>query len=315
MPGIKYITRVLRGVRFEKLNYVMGVVKQKSGHSKARTFCDILWCAARYGAGYYDYVMFGFYAMNGRQRDTYLTRVRNKKVCELMNQPGYGDEFDDKLRFNVRFADLSGRGEQSMVDLQLFASEGGDAASPSAPALSHAQAQQAIASGTMKADEGREASDVPTPAAVQEPEERPAPPERPAPLQLPPIPGLREGANTVRALHARWAAEEAMLRRDMPDFSLKQELANPEMRRLMELPGMRMGDAYRLAHYNDALRQTAQTVEQGVVERIRQRSARPAENGTSPGGAAITRADVASMTRAQREALERRAMHGVKISF
>ena len=216
---------------------------------------------------------------------------------------------------NVSFADLSGRGEQSMVDLQLFASEGGDAAAPSAPALSHAQAQQAIASGTMKADEGREASDVPTPAAVQEPEERPAPPERPAPLPLPPIPGLREGANTVRALHARWAAEEAMLRRDMPDFSLKQELANPEMRRLMELPGMRMGDAYRLAHYNDALRQTAQTVEQGVVERIRQRSARPAENGTSPGGAAITRADVASMTRAQREALERHAMHGVKISF
>lgn len=109
MPGIKYITRVLRGIRFEKLNYVMGVVKQKSGHSKARTFCDILWCAARYGAGYYDYVMFGFYDMNGKQRDTYLTRVRNKKVCELMNQPGYGDEFDDKLRFNVRFADFLGR--------------------------------------------------------------------------------------------------------------------------------------------------------------------------------------------------------------
>ena len=76
-----------------------------------------------------------------------------------------------------------------------------------------------------------------------------------------------------------------------------------------------MGDAYRLAHYSDALQQTARTVEQGVVERIRQRSARPAENGTRPGGAAVTRADVASMTRAQREALERRAMHGVKISF
>ena len=214
---------------------------------------------------------------------------------------------------NVRFADLSGRGEQSMVDLQLFASEGGDAAAPSAHALSHAQAQQAIASGTMKADEGREASDVPTTAAVQEPEERPAPPERPAPL--PPIPALREGANTVRALHARWAAEEAMLRRDMPDFSLKQELANPEMRRLMELPGMRMGDAYRLAHYDENLRTAAQAVEQGVVERIQQRAARPTENGIRPGGAATVRPDVASMTRAQREALERRAMHGVKISF
>lgn len=215
---------------------------------------------------------------------------------------------------HVRFADLSGRGEQSMVDLQMFAAAEAAAAPDSTPALSHAQAQQAIASGTMRADEGsREAPDAPAQAAPEKPEEPPAPQERPAPL--PPVPGLQAGENAVRALHARWAAEEAMIRRDVPGFSLRQELANPEMRRLMELPGMRMGDAYRLAHYSDALQQTARTVEQGVVERIRQRSARPAENGTSPGGAAVTRADVASMTRAQREALERRAMHGVKISF
>lgn len=212
---------------------------------------------------------------------------------------------------HVRFADLSGRGEQAMVDLQMFA-DGGEGTS--APALSHAQAQQAIASGTMRADEGSgETPEVPAQTAPEKPEEPPAPQERPAPL--PPVPGLQAGENAVRALHARWAAEEAMIRRDVPGFSLRQELANPEMRRLMELPGMRMGDAYRLAHYSDALQQTARTVEQGVVERIRQRSARPAENGTSPGGAAVTRADVASMTRAQREALERRAMHGVKISF
>ena len=210
---------------------------------------------------------------------------------------------------HVRFADLSGRGEQAMVDLQMFA-EGGEGT----PALSHAQAQQAIASGTMRADEGSgETPEVSAQTAPEKTEEPPAPQERPAPL--PPVPGLQAGENTVRALHARWAAEEAMIRRDVPGFSLRQELANPEMRRLMELPGMRMGDAYRLAHYSDALQQTARTVEQGVVERIRQRSARPAENGTSPSGAAVTRADVASMTRAQREALERRAMHGVKISF
>lgn len=109
MPKITYITRVLSGMRFEKLNACMEVVKRKSGHSKVRTFCDILWCAARYGAGYYDYVMFGFYDMNGKQRDTYLTRIRNKKVCDLMNQDGFGNEFDDKLRFNVRFAPFLGR--------------------------------------------------------------------------------------------------------------------------------------------------------------------------------------------------------------
>ena len=106
-----------------------------------------------------------------------------------------------------------------------------------------------------------------------------------------------------------------MLRREVPGFALKEELRDPEMRRLMQLPGMRMADAYRLTHYNDALRRTARTVEQGVVERIQQRAARPAENGTRPGGAAVTRADVGKMTRQQREALERRALHGDKIIF
>ena len=106
-----------------------------------------------------------------------------------------------------------------------------------------------------------------------------------------------------------------MLRREVPGFALKEELRDPEMRRLMQLPGMRMADAYRLTHYNDALRRTARTVEQGVVERIQKRAARPAENGTRPGGAAVTRADVGKMTRAQREALEQKALHGMKISF
>lgn len=87
------------------------------------------------------------------------------------------------------------------------------------------------------------------------------------------------------------------------------------MRRLMQLPGMRVQDAYRLAHYEDALRTTAQTVEQGVVERVQQRAARPLENGLRPGAAASVRPDVAAMTRAQREALERRVLHGAQIEL
>lgn len=106
MPGIKYIARVVRGMRFDRLKQMTKIVKEKSGQSKARTLCSMAWCALRYGAGYYDYVMFGFYDMNGKQRNTYLTRVRNKKVCELMNDYSFADEFDDKLRFNQRFADF-----------------------------------------------------------------------------------------------------------------------------------------------------------------------------------------------------------------
>ena len=54
---------------------------------------------------------------------------------------------------------------------------------------------------------------------------------------------------------------------------------------------------------------------QGVVQRIQQRAARPAENGIRPGGAATVHPDVASMTRAQREALERRVLHGAQIEL
>ncbi|MBQ3216996.1 MAG: hypothetical protein IJB35_04170 [Oscillospiraceae bacterium] len=127
MPSIKYIARVIRGMRFDKLNHMMDVVKEKSGHGKVRTFCDMLWCGLRYGAGYYDYVMFGFYAMTGRQRNTYLTRVRNKKVCELMNDYSISDEFDDKLRFNARFSEFIGRKyldaeHCSLADFEAFIS-------------------------------------------------------------------------------------------------------------------------------------------------------------------------------------------------
>ena len=222
---------------------------------------------------------------------------------------------------HVRFADLSARGEQSMVDLQLFAEGGEGDGGAEGPALSRAQQQQAVAAGTMKAEKGEKPEKTePTGGAEasapeKTAEEKPKA-ELPQPPKLPPLPKLPpKGVSVVQSLHARWAAEEAMLRREVPGFVLKEELRDPEMRRLMQLPGMRMADAYRLTHYNDALRRTARTVEQGVVERIQQRAARPAENGTRPGGAAVTRADVGKMTRQQREALERRALHGDKIIF
>ena len=257
---------------------------------------------------------------------------------------------------NVRFADVSRRGEKSMMDLQLFAAAEataacggnreprlgqrpaehecrsrhevgagsrnpwgtfmlqlfaeGDAA-PAPPALSEAQTRQAVASGTMKPGEAAPAVSA---APQPEPEARPEPPvQRP---ELPPLSGLARSTRTaVQGLHARWAAEEAAMRRSHPDFNLQKELRSPEMRRLMQLPGMRVQDAYRLTHYDENLRTAAQAVEQGVVERIQQRAARPTENGIRPGGAATVRPDVASMTRAQREALERRVLHGAQIEL
>lgn len=214
---------------------------------------------------------------------------------------------------NIRFADVSRRGKESMMDLQLFAE--GEAAPP---ALSEAQTRQAVASGTMKPDKAKVPA-APQASAEKTVELQPEKPRQELPVQRPELPPLSSFARSTQAavhsLHARWAAEEAAMRRSQPDFDLQNELRSPEMRRLMQLPGMRVRDAYRLAHYDENLRTAAQAVEQGVVERIQQRAARPTENGIRPGGAATVRPDVASMTRAQREALERRVLHGAQIEL
>lgn len=104
MPSLKYIVRVVTGMRWSRLTKILDEVKEKSGHSRFHTLADMAWCAVRYGAGYHDYIMFGFYDMNGKQRDTYLTRVRNKRVQDLMNPPEGAEEFNDKLLFNRLFA-------------------------------------------------------------------------------------------------------------------------------------------------------------------------------------------------------------------
>jgi len=50
-----------------------------------------------------------------------------------------------------------------------------------------------------------------------------------------------------------------------------------------------------------------------AVDALQQRSQRPAENGTHPGGAAEMKVDVAHMTRQQRKELARRAQRGERI--
>ena len=47
-------------------------VSKKSNMSKIRIFFDMIWCGFRYGAGYMDYDVIGFYKLNSKQRDTCL---------------------------------------------------------------------------------------------------------------------------------------------------------------------------------------------------------------------------------------------------
>ena len=128
----------------------------------------------------------------------------------------------------------------------------------------------------------------------------------------------RAEAAKMEAIQQEWDAAVERIRAEDPDFDIKTALADPDFAQMLKL-GVKMEDAYKARYFDDIMaRKTAETAkktESGVVERIRQRGARPSENGTNPGGAAVLKTDVSKLTPAQCEELERRAMRGQIITF
>lgn len=125
-----------------------------------------------------------------------------------------------------------------------------------------------------------------------------------------------EHQQRAAAVRARWEAEAAKLKNSYPDFELDEVLNNPAVADMIRR-GVGLEAAYRAAYFDRLMEnqtaRTAKQVEQGVATRIQQRSQRPAENGTHPGGAAEMKVDVAHMTRQQRKELARRAQRGERI--
>ena len=99
---------------------------------------------------------------------------------------------------------------------------------------------------------------------------------------------------------------------------MAEVLANPEVEKMMR-SGVSMTNAYRSAYFDHILKQqqaaTARQVEQGVVNRMQQRNARPGENGTRPGSAVQTKIDVSHMSRKEMEEMEKRVMRGEVITL
>lgn len=122
----------------------------------------------------------------------------------------------------------------------------------------------------------------------------------------------------IAELQAGWDREAEQLKAQYPDFNMTEVLANPEVEKMMR-SGVSMTNAYRSAYFDHILKQqqaaTARQVEQGVVNRLQQRNARPGENGTRPGGAVQTKIDVSHMSRKEMEEMEKRVMRGEVITL
>lgn len=106
MLSPRYLLRVFKGMSLEKFNDVLERTQEFSGMSKAAIIADMLKCTRKFGTGYYDYLTFGFWDLTDEQRDTYLTRLRNKKLISHFNDDTYESLIDDKEEFNKLFKDF-----------------------------------------------------------------------------------------------------------------------------------------------------------------------------------------------------------------
>ena len=95
--------------RLTKMDYkrmwsVTATVSERSGISRPRLMLDMLVCAAKYNAGYMDYMIARMWEQNDTQRRTVLTRGINNQIVRRMNDKADWHAFDDKAAFNRAFS-------------------------------------------------------------------------------------------------------------------------------------------------------------------------------------------------------------------
>lgn len=117
--NIKYYFRVLGGASFKKLLNVVDRAHEKSGKNKVWLFFDILLSIPICKAGYYDYLIFGFYNMTFKQRKTFVTRIKNKKLIMMMNNQEHSHLFENKNEFDELFKDFLHRDFRDLAKIDF----------------------------------------------------------------------------------------------------------------------------------------------------------------------------------------------------
>lgn len=106
---MNYYLRIIKGTSFKRLKKVIDEVHKKCNKTKIGIFFDMLNCSIRYGAGYHDYNIFAYYNMNHKQRKTYVSRIKNRKIIMYCNDQNYSHIFNNKNEFNKIFKNYLNR--------------------------------------------------------------------------------------------------------------------------------------------------------------------------------------------------------------
>ncbi len=125
MSKIKYYIGRLKEANFDSLKWAINEVHKRSGISRIIIFFDMVFCSFKYLAGYMDYYYYYFESADAQTRKSFITRGINNSYIKKLNDPKYGEIFDDKIKFNEVFKDYIKRDfldlrETSLEDFQKF---------------------------------------------------------------------------------------------------------------------------------------------------------------------------------------------------
>ena len=140
----------------------------------------------------------------------------------------------------------------------------------------------------------------------------------------------RENAELMRAQEARngeaeaqrqldeWGRQAMELQQKVPGFDLRVEAENPEFVQMLRA-GLPVEHAYKVVHMDEILNGQAVNVaaqaQKQVVDNIRSRGSRPAENGTVSRSGFTYKSDVSKLSKEDRAEIARRAARGETITF
>ena len=131
-------------------------------------------------------------------------------------------------------------------------------------------------------------------------------------------PDAEESERLQAQIVEHWQAEADALKDLYPAFSLEEEIENDRFSTALQ-SGMSVRDAYQYAHFDEILSGVIQYTAQGVKNSMQAaravRSARPAENGTRSGAAAVVKSDVSKLSKADIEEINQRVLRGERIIF
>lgn len=132
---------------------------------------------------------------------------------------------------------------------------------------------------------------------------------------------MQRNAEAQRMANAQlndWYRQAEQVKSSYPDFDFKTELSNRDFVQMLK-NGIPVQKAYEVMHMDELLtgaaKTAAQTAERNTVAKIKNKSSRPSENGTSSSSSAVIKSDVSKLTKADRAEIARRVARGEIISF